>query len=65
MIVDNLHTNCVRLDPTEANPPLLVDANAVLAPSISGQGLETIPRNRPKVRERRSRVDLVQLSAAG
>jgi len=35
MVVGNLDTVCVSIFPFETDPPLLVDPNAVLSPSIS------------------------------
>ena len=40
------------LGPAKAHPPLIVDANAVLALPVSAQGLEVVRRQAPKIRQR-------------
>jgi hypothetical protein len=62
VIVHNRHVGCVNADPTEANPPLIVDPNAVLSAPISSKRFQTIPWNRNQIGERSSRVQVVQLS---
>jgi hypothetical protein len=53
---------CSILLPDKANAELAVDANAVLACSISLQRLQPIPRRRTQVREMRRRFNLIELS---
>lgn len=62
MVVRYLNVKGIRLDPAEADPPLVVYPNAVLPQPVADEGLQTIPRYRSEIRQRRSRVDLVQLS---
>jgi len=64
MRVRNFNFRGVGLSPDEANSPLIVDPNTVLPQSIDRQSLQTIPWNGPQIRERASRVNLVQLSLA-
>jgi Fic family protein len=49
----------------EANPPLIVDANAELALSVSLQPFETIAGQHGKIFERYSRFQTVQLQTRG
>lgn len=42
MVIDDFHINGVAVTPFEANPPLLIDTDAVLAFSITFQNLELI-----------------------
>ena len=44
MIVNDLYFVSVSLSPTEANPPLVVDANAMLTLACSGQLLKSVAR---------------------
>jgi len=54
MVIDNLNFVGVALGPYETDPPLLVDADAVLAFSVTSKQLQPIPWNRLQVREARS-----------
>ncbi|HKV48711.1 MAG TPA: hypothetical protein VJN69_11530 [Candidatus Acidoferrales bacterium] len=49
--------------PLEANPPLVIDANAVLVVTVASQGFEAVPRQRRKITKRRSGLHAVQLEA--
>jgi hypothetical protein len=49
MIVDYLHPMWTVFSPDEADPPLLVDANAVLASSVSAKSLQLVSRDRSQV----------------
>jgi hypothetical protein len=62
MIVDNLDIVGMSLKPYETDAPLLVDADAHLAGSISLQRFEPVAGWRPKVVQRARRIDLPQLS---
>ena len=42
MVVDDLNVMGVASDPAEADPPLVVDTDAVLAETIRGELLQTI-----------------------
>jgi hypothetical protein len=44
VIVDNLDFMRVTIAPAQADPPLVVDADAVLSFSVAGQALQTIAR---------------------
>ncbi len=60
MVVDDLNVIRIRIHPSEAQPPLVIDPNAVLPFSVTGERLQTIPRNSSKVRECSCRLELVQ-----
>ncbi len=42
MVVHNFDPSCIALVPFEANPPLVIDANAILPLPITLQSFETI-----------------------
>ena len=52
----------IALLPSKTDPPLIVDAHAVLPRSITGQFLESIARRHTQVIQRGRRVELDQLS---
>lgn len=49
MIVNYLDVKGVPFAPAKADSPLVIDPDAVLAPSIAGQFLKAITRGKPKV----------------
>jgi hypothetical protein len=61
--VDDLDVGgpAVALRPLEADPPLIIDADAVLTLPISAQRFEPVARQRGEVPQRRRRVETVQL----
>jgi hypothetical protein len=61
MIVDNLNVNSVGWHPAEANPPLVIDPDAVLPEPVAGQSLEAVAGNRAQIGELRSGMNVVQL----
>ena len=67
MVIHNLHIawsgRLVR--PFEADPPPIVDANAVLALAITHQYLEPVTRQRSDVLQRARRFKAVELQARG
>jgi hypothetical protein len=44
VVVDDLHVGWARLGPLEANAPLIIDANAVLTFTVTGQCFKAIAR---------------------
>jgi hypothetical protein len=62
MVVHDLNVESIRFNPTEANPPLIVQPDAVLPQAVAGEGLQTIPWDRSKIENHRRRMKLVQLS---
>jgi hypothetical protein len=45
VVIDNLNVARIRIYPSETDPPLIIDPNAVLTPSVTGEGFEAISRN--------------------
>ena len=62
MIVNNLHVVRLPVFPSEANAPLLVDADAVLAFTVPRQRFKAIGGGNPKVPQVGCRVNHDQLS---
>ena len=52
MVIDELDVVGIGILPTETDPPLIVDADTVLAAAITLEFLEPVPRRHPKVVER-------------
>src|SRR5437870_117287 len=63
VIVDDLHVggSAVAFRPFEADPPLIIDPDAVLTLSISAQRFEPVPGQRREIPQRRRRLETVQL----
>src|SRR5208282_3870403 len=63
MVIDNLHIRGTRgaFPPLETNPPLVVDANAVLTFAVSLEHFKTIPRQSGEISQRNRRLETVQL----
>jgi hypothetical protein len=51
MIIDDLHVVSICSDPAEADAPLFIDADTVLAPPIAGELLKAIGGRNPEVSE--------------
>ena len=62
MVVRYFDLKGIRLDPAEADPPLIVHPNAELPQPVAREGLQTIARYRSEIRNGRGRMDLVELS---
>jgi hypothetical protein len=52
VVVDDLDVVRVTLRPAQADPPLVVDPDAVLARAVPAQGLEAVARRRLEVADR-------------
>jgi hypothetical protein len=61
VVVDDFNLVSVAVSPHEADPILIVDPDAVLAPPVPGERLEVIARERAEVFESLDRVQLRQL----
>ena len=61
MIVDDLDVECVAVIPAEADPPLIIDPDAMLTLPISREFFEAIPRRHFEVAQRVSRVQHEEL----
>lgn len=57
MIVNDLDLMRIARIPDEADPPLIVDPDAVLPSSISLQFLQPIPERNPKILERNGGIE--------
>jgi hypothetical protein len=57
VVVHDLDFPCFTLAPPETNPPLIVDADAMLTASITVQGFEAVAWRNPKVVKLLCRVD--------
>jgi len=57
VVVYDLDIPCFTLVPLKADPPLIIDADAVLTASITMQGFEAVAWRNPKVVKLPCRVD--------
>ena len=62
MIVDDLDVVGIAVTPTKANPPLVVDPDAVLSFAVASQGLQSIAGRCLQIAETARAVDLGQLA---
>jgi len=44
VIVDDLNVLCVAIAPDETDSPLIINPDAVLPPSVSGEGFQSVSR---------------------
>ena len=63
MVIDNLGIEHVAILPSEADAPLLVDADAVLARAVALECLELIRRGNHQIAQIRSAIEVLQLLA--
>ena len=63
MIVDNLYFKGIRPLPPKADPPLIVDADAVLSLPIPTESLQAVSWRRSKIAKFDGTVQLAQFSA--
>ena len=61
MVIDDLDVVRIGILPSEADPPLIVDADAVPADAIAFQFLKAVPRRHAEVVERLGGIDGDQL----
>jgi len=64
MIIDDLHLERVAVPPDEAEPPLIVDSDAVLTRAVAAERFQSVPRRVTKVNERTGVVKLHELAVA-
>ena len=64
MIVNDLDLERVAIRPREADPPSIVDSNAVLAYPVPRQGLQTVPWRGGQVAQFDSRIKHPELSTS-
>ena len=65
MVIHDLDIETIPSAPLEAEPPLVVDPDAVLSLTIAPQSFEAVSRNRRKVRQARGRVQGFELAPGG
>jgi hypothetical protein len=62
MIINNLYFVGVTFFPTETDAPLVVNANAVLPPTIALQRLQVIAGRNPQIVEHSSAMEVEKLA---
>ena len=62
MIVHDLNFKSIGLNPAEADPPLVVDPNAVLPRPIAGKSFQPISGHRSQIGNTRRRLNVIELS---
>jgi hypothetical protein len=63
VVVDDLDVVRISVGPAEADPPPVVDPDAVLSPPVARQDFETVSRGRLEVAETARPVEIIQLPA--
>ena len=62
MVIDELNVSSLVFDPAKDEPPLIVHSDAVESVPIAAKKLQSVAGGRPKVAERMSGVQEVELS---
>jgi len=62
MIVYNLNVEGIGFDPTEADPPLVVDANAVLPRPIAAKSFQSVSWDLSQIGNGNRRLNVIELS---
>ena len=62
MVIDNFNAGGMAINPHKANPPLGVDADAVLAFPVAFEGFQLVTWWHPQKIQHRGRVHLLQLA---
>ena len=62
MVVDDLDVPGFAITPYETDPPLVVDANAVLLFPITSQALQAVARREPQIVQAGGRIEHSQFS---
>ena len=65
MIIDDLDIVGTMVRPDEANPPLIVDTNAVLPQSVAAQSLQSVARRDREVQKVVGLMNLSQFALRG
>jgi len=63
MVVEDFHVLGRAFPPDKADPPLVVDPDAVLTPAVAFQGFQPVPRRHLEILKGLGRVDHLQLPA--
>ena len=61
MVIHDLDVLCVPIAPYEAEPPLVIDSNAVLAFAVALQGLQSVRGREAEIIQAESCIDGVKL----
>jgi hypothetical protein len=64
VVINNFDLVCISTAPHETDPPLIVDANAVLTLSSSVQRLQTVTRRSGQIAQLRCTIELPQFSTS-
>ena len=62
MVVNDLNPFWTSVAPPEADTPLIIDSNTVLARTITAQTLEPVARRNPEILQTARSVNLTQLA---
>jgi hypothetical protein len=63
MVIDNFNVVRIAITPDEAQPPLVIDADAVLSGPVPGQRLQVVGRRLPEILQPGCRSQRAQLAA--
>src|SRR2546426_5935418 len=64
MVINNFNPLRVALTPDEANPPAVIDADAVFTGQIALEGFQPVARRRQQIAQRRARCRYSSLRRA-
>jgi hypothetical protein len=62
MVIHDFHLLRISAAPNETNPPLVIDADAVLAGTIAFQGFQPVARRRKQISQHPRPVQVFQLA---
>jgi hypothetical protein len=62
VVIDNFNAGGMTIDPHKANPPLCINANAVLAFPVTLEGFKLVSRRHPQKLYGRCSVNLLQFA---
>jgi hypothetical protein len=62
MVIHDFHLLCVVITPDEANPPLVIDADAVLAGTVAFEDFQPVARRRKQIAQFPRPVQVFELA---
>jgi hypothetical protein len=62
VIVTNLYVECVAIHESEADPPLIIDRDGMLALTVASQRVESVSRRRLQVIEPGGQIHILEFS---